>query len=63
MHMSTDAVRIQCPYCGEIIEIVIDGSLEHQSYIEDCSVCCRPMELSVTVVDDEVSVDARRDDD
>ena len=35
MYMSTDAVRIQCPYCGETIEIVIDGSLEQQNYIED----------------------------
>ena len=62
MSMLTDIVEIQCPYCGETIEIVIDGSLEQQNYIEDCSVCCRPIELSVTVVDDEVSVSARRDD-
>jgi hypothetical protein len=55
-------VRIQCPYCGESIEIVIDGSLEQQSYIEDCFVCCRPIELSVTVTGEEVTVDAKRDD-
>jgi len=57
-----DSAHIQCPYCGETIEIVIDGSLEQQSYVEDCSVCCRPIELSVTVMDEEVSVDAKRDD-
>ena len=62
MHMSTDAKRIQCPYCGETIEIVIDGSLEQQNYIEDCSVCCRPIELSVTVTGDDLSVGAKRDD-
>ena len=62
MSMLIDSAHIQCPYCGEAIEIVIDGSLEHQSYIEDCSVCCRPIELSVTVMDEEVSVDAKRDD-
>lgn len=60
--MLIDTARIQCPYCGETIEIVIDGSLEQQSYIEDCPVCCRPMELSVAVIDEEVSVDAKRDD-
>jgi len=60
--MSTETARIQCPYCGEPIEIVIDGSIEHQNYIEDCSVCCRPIEMLVTVVGDEVSVDAKRDD-
>jgi hypothetical protein len=60
--MSTETVRIQCPYCGESVEITVDGSLEQQSYVEDCSVCCRPIELSVTVINDEVRVDAKRDD-
>jgi hypothetical protein len=58
----TETQRIVCPYCGETIEIVIDGSLEQQSYIEDCSVCCRPIELAITVLDDEISVVAKRDD-
>lgn len=62
MYMSTDAVRIQCPYCGETIEIIIDGSLQQQSYIEDCCVCCSPIELQVTVTGEEVTVDAKRDD-
>jgi len=61
--MLTDVARIQCPYCGESIEIVLDGSVEQQSYIEDCSVCCRPIELSVSVNDDAVFVEAKRDDD
>jgi Cysteine-rich CPXCG len=40
---------IQCPYCGENIEILLDCSIEQQSYIEDCQVCCRPIEFHVTV--------------
>ena len=60
--MFTDVARIQCPYCGESIEIIIDGSVEQQNYIEDCSVCCRPIELSVVVSEDEVSVNAKRDE-
>jgi archaellum component FlaG (FlaF/FlaG flagellin family) len=60
--MLTDSVEIQCPYCGETIDVIVDGSLEQQSYIEDCSVCCRPIELSVTVMEDEVRVNAKRDD-
>jgi len=39
---------IQCPYCGESIELLVDTSIDHQRYIEDCSVCCRPIELDVT---------------
>ena len=40
---------IQCPYCGETIEVVVDESVEQQQYVEDCQVCCRPINLSVSV--------------
>ena len=39
---------ISCPYCGESIDLVIDDSVEEQQYIEDCHVCCRPINVSVT---------------
>jgi hypothetical protein len=58
----TEAVSIQCPYCGEFIEIIIDESIAQQSYIEDCSVCCRPIELSVNITGEEILIDAKRDD-
>jgi hypothetical protein len=54
---------IQCAYCGEEIEVVVDCSVEHQEYVEDCSVCCRPMTLSVIASDGEVaSIEARTED-
>ena len=40
---------IACPYCGETIAILIDGSAGSMQYIEDCQVCCRPIEISVDV--------------
>ncbi len=40
---------VYCPYCGEQFEAVIDTSVSQQSYIEDCEVCCRPIEFSVSV--------------
>jgi hypothetical protein len=43
---------VQCPYCGEPIELLLDGSAGEQSYIEDCAVCCRPITVRVAV-DDE----------
>jgi len=49
-----ESVEIQCPSCGETIEVVVDCSVESQSYIEDCSVCCRPMNLTVTVDEDGI---------
>ena len=34
---------ITCPYCWESIEVALDLSVEEQQYVEDCSVCCRPI--------------------
>lgn len=48
--------KSHCPYCGELIELMIDNSVEEQSYIEDCSVCCRPIVVQVYSHDSEVSV-------
>jgi Cysteine-rich CPXCG len=45
----TTLVSIDCPYCGESIEISVDCSVENQNYIEDCQVCCRPMDVTVAV--------------
>ena len=45
--------RITCPHCWEEIEIVIDRSVPEQQYVEDCSVCCRPILLSVVVTDED----------
>ena len=42
-------VGIECPYCAESIEIVVDASIEQQQYVEDCSVCCRPLHLTIHV--------------
>ena len=54
---------IHCPYCGEAIEILLDGSAGSQHYVEDCQVCCRPIVLSVELDDDgEPSVRASRED-
>ena len=44
-----------CPYCGERISMVLDTSVARQTYIEDCEVCCRPIEVRYTVEEDEVS--------
>lgn len=44
-----DSHHIDCPYCGETIEILIDTSIGSQQYIEDCQVCCRPITLRVEI--------------
>ena len=34
-----------CPYCWEHISMILDNTEEVSDYIEDCEVCCRPIEL------------------
>lgn len=43
---------LACPYCGEPVTVVVDGSVSRQEYFEDCEVCCKPM-LIVVEIDDE----------
>ena len=56
---------VQCPYCGEEMEIALDpGSGPRQEYVEDCQVCCRPWQVSVSYGPDgaaDVTVDASDD--
>lgn len=47
-----ESAVINCPYCGERNELLIDTSVPEQEYIEDCFVCCRPMVVSSRVDDD-----------
>ena len=47
---------ITCPYCGENIELVIDCSIPEQEYIEDCEVCCRPINILVTIEENNIKV-------
>ena len=36
----------QCPYCWEEISMLLDPSIEQQTYVEDCEVCCNPIEVT-----------------
>lgn len=57
-------VAVECPYCGEVIALLVDGSVPEQSYIEDCQVCCQPMAVRAQVTaDGRCRVEARREDD
>lgn len=56
MYYDTRLHQADCPYCGESIELVIDPSEPEQVYIEDCSVCCRPIFMTVMVDEDEITV-------
>ena len=45
---------IHCPSCAEPITILIDASAGSQDYIEDCQVCCRPLQIRLTASNGEL---------
>jgi len=45
----------QCPYCWEEISMLLDVSVSHQKYIEDCEVCCNPIQIEVGYEDGEIT--------
>jgi len=54
---------VQCPYCWESFTLLIDGSVDQQEYVEDCEVCCRPIDFVVEIDElDRISVQARLQD-
>lgn len=46
--------RIRCPFCGEAMTIFVDASAGSQSYIEDCQICCQPMQISFDAEEGEL---------
>jgi hypothetical protein len=47
----TQFVTIACPYCGEFYETRIDLTAGSFDYVEDCQICCQPIDLRVEVND------------
>jgi hypothetical protein len=55
-----DDIEVECPYCGEFFGILVDTGFGSVEMIEDCSVCCRPIQLTLRFEGGElVSLDAR----
>ena len=44
----------QCPHCWEEISMILDQSVYQQTYIEDCEVCCNPIEITPTFEEGEL---------
>jgi hypothetical protein len=52
--MLETTVDVTCPHCWETIPLFIDLSIQEQEYVEDCSVCCRPMTVLIRCADGEL---------
>jgi transcription elongation factor Elf1 len=45
-----------CPYCWKEISFLLDTSVQGQTYIEDCEVCCNPIEITYEISGGEVTL-------
>lgn len=53
---------LQCPYCSEQFTLMIDCSVSEQDYVEDCQICCQPIDLLIKVNGNEtLTVEAKRE--
>lgn len=56
-----EEVFFQCPYCWQSISMVVESNYSNQQYIEDCEVCCNPIEIFYTIEDSQViNIEAKR---
>lgn len=44
-----ETVDVDCPNCGRSLELIVDCSAGSQDYVEDCEVCCRPIQVTVQI--------------
>lgn len=49
-----DNTEVQCPYCGAVFTIAVDLLEGRQEFVEDCTVCCRPVSVVVTFDEDGI---------
>ncbi|MEM6639129.1 MAG: CPXCG motif-containing cysteine-rich protein [Pseudomonadota bacterium] len=45
---------VTCPHCWEPHRLFIDTSAGSTSYVEDCQVCCHPMDITLSIHGDDV---------
>jgi prolyl-tRNA synthetase len=52
---------VQCPYCGESVEIALEPDVMG-TLVQDCEVCCRPWQVRVGYDQGERYVEVTRGD-
>lgn len=53
----------QCPYCWEEISMLLEPSNLEQQYIEDCEVCCSPIQIQYFYEEELQSFSAQSSED
>jgi len=44
-----------CPYCWQEVSVILDLSVQQQTLVEDCEVCCNPIEFRYEVIEGEIT--------
>jgi formate dehydrogenase maturation protein FdhE len=47
--ISEEETSATCPYCSSPISLIIETFSGGQTYVEDCEVCCKPMQITFKV--------------
>lgn len=50
--------EVECPHCGEAFEVCVDPEQDGQDMVQDCTVCCRSIQMSVEMDGDDAVVTA-----
>lgn len=58
-----ESIETVCPYCGQAIEVEVEPSDQPIQYVEDCTVCCRPILFTVTYSEEGSRVEVKREND
>jgi len=60
MYAAVQECEICCPWCWQSQNVLVDCSAGEQRVIEDCTVCCHPMELDISLEEVGIRVRAER---
>ncbi|MBE2226619.1 MAG: CPXCG motif-containing cysteine-rich protein [Ignavibacteria bacterium] len=44
-----------CPYCWQEVSVILDLSVQQQTIVEDCEVCCNPIEFRYEIIEGEIT--------
>ena len=49
-----DTASVDCPFCGQSMELILDTTIAAQRFVTDCEVCCRPFEVTAECEDGDI---------
>lgn len=61
MHEPVQEYRLTCPWCWEVYSLWLESEADKVELIEDCQVCCHPIQLRLrTALNGDISLEVER---